>query len=106
MVLTALLADGYLRREAMDGPSSTSRLLLPASVGVVMAVANGLIVVFLLVVALLSAIKKAGGAVKVDASEACTTQSAPQATDHLPRRGEPARSATTTVAGHHRAPEV
>ena len=47
VVLTALLADGYLRREGMDGPEFYVLMLLSASGGVVMASANDLIVMFL-----------------------------------------------------------
>ena len=47
VVLTALLADGYLRREGLDGPELYVLLLLSAAGGVVMASANDLIVLFL-----------------------------------------------------------
>lgn len=47
VVLTALLVDGYQRREGIDGPALYVLLLLSASGGVMMAVADDLIVVFL-----------------------------------------------------------
>ena len=43
----ALLADGYLRREGLDGPEFHVLVLLSASGGMVMAGANDLIVLFL-----------------------------------------------------------
>ncbi|MEY2570142.1 MAG: NADH-quinone oxidoreductase subunit, partial [Acidimicrobiaceae bacterium] len=47
VLLAALLADGYLRREDMDGPELYVLMLLSASGGLIMASANDLIVVFL-----------------------------------------------------------
>lgn len=47
VILAALLADGYLRREGLDGPELYALLLLSASGGLVMAQANDLIVTFL-----------------------------------------------------------
>ncbi len=47
VVLGALLADGYLRREHMDAPEFYVLMLLSASGGILMAMANDLIVVFL-----------------------------------------------------------
>ena len=47
VVLAALLADGYLRREQLDGPEFYVLALLSASGGMLMAAANDLIVVFL-----------------------------------------------------------
>jgi NADH-quinone oxidoreductase subunit N len=47
VVLGSLLADGYLRREGLDGPDLYVLMLLSASGGVVMAAANDLIVLFL-----------------------------------------------------------
>jgi len=47
VVLTALLADGYLRREHLEGPEAYVLLLLSASGGVIMASANDLVVLFL-----------------------------------------------------------
>jgi NADH-quinone oxidoreductase subunit N len=47
VILAALLADGYLRREDLDGVEPYALLLLSASGGVVMAQANDLIVLFL-----------------------------------------------------------
>jgi NADH-quinone oxidoreductase subunit N len=47
VVLAALLIDGYLRREGLDGVEGYALLLLSASGGVVMAQANDLIVLFL-----------------------------------------------------------
>jgi NADH-quinone oxidoreductase subunit N len=47
VVLAALLADGYLRRERLDGPELYVLMLLSAAGGVVMAMANDLIVLFL-----------------------------------------------------------
>lgn len=47
VVLTSLLADGYLRRERMEGVELYVLMLLSASGGVIMASANDLIVVFL-----------------------------------------------------------
>jgi NADH-quinone oxidoreductase subunit N len=47
VVLAALLADGYLRREGLEGAELYVLLLLSASGGVVMASANELIVMFL-----------------------------------------------------------
>ena len=47
VVLTALQADDYLRREDLDGPEVYALLLLSASGGVIMAAANDLIVLFL-----------------------------------------------------------
>ncbi|MGQ0616979.1 MAG: NADH-quinone oxidoreductase subunit N [Acidimicrobiia bacterium] len=47
VVVAALLSDGYLRREGLDGPDFYALLLLSASGGLVMAAANDLIVVFL-----------------------------------------------------------
>lgn len=47
VVLAALLADGYLRREGLDGPELYVLVLLSASGGLIMAAANDLIVMFL-----------------------------------------------------------
>ncbi|KAA0235675.1 MAG: NAD(P)H-quinone oxidoreductase subunit 2, chloroplastic [Acidimicrobiales bacterium] len=47
VILTALLADGYLKREGIDGPELFVLLLLAASGGTIMASANDLIVLFL-----------------------------------------------------------
>ena len=47
VVLGALLADGYLRREKLEGPEYYVLMLLSASGGILMAQANDLIVVFL-----------------------------------------------------------
>jgi NADH-quinone oxidoreductase subunit N len=47
VILTALFADGYLRREGLEGPELFALVLLSASGGMVMAAANDLIVVFL-----------------------------------------------------------
>jgi NADH-quinone oxidoreductase subunit N len=47
VILAALLVDGYLRREDLDGVEPYVLLLLSASGGVVMAQANDLIVLFL-----------------------------------------------------------
>ena len=46
VALAALLADGYLRREDMEGPEFYVLMLLSASGGVIMAMANDLIVLF------------------------------------------------------------
>jgi NADH-quinone oxidoreductase subunit N len=47
VIMAALLADGYLRREGLEGVEPYVLLLLSASGGVVMAQANDLIVLFL-----------------------------------------------------------
>jgi NADH-quinone oxidoreductase subunit N len=47
VVLAAMLADGYMRREGLDGPELYVLILLSASGGVIMASANDLIVMFL-----------------------------------------------------------
>ena len=47
VVLGALLADSYLRRESLDGPEYYVLLMLTGSGGMFMAAANDLIVVFL-----------------------------------------------------------
>ncbi|MGH9188559.1 MAG: NADH-quinone oxidoreductase subunit N [Acidimicrobiales bacterium] len=47
VVLGVLLADGYLSRERLEGPSFYVLMLMSASGGVLMAKANDLIVVFL-----------------------------------------------------------
>jgi NADH-quinone oxidoreductase subunit N len=47
VVLAALLADGYLRRERLDGPELYVLMLLSATGGVIMAMANDLVVLFL-----------------------------------------------------------
>lgn len=47
VILAALLADGYLRREQLDGPELYALLLLAAVGGSVMAAANDLIVTFI-----------------------------------------------------------
>jgi NADH-quinone oxidoreductase subunit N len=47
VVLTALVADSYLRREGLDGPEFYVLSLLSASGAMIMAAANDLIVVFL-----------------------------------------------------------
>ena len=47
VVMAALLADGYLRREDLDGPEYYVLMLFSASGGMLMASANDLIVVFL-----------------------------------------------------------
>lgn len=47
IALGALLADDYLRREGLDGPELYVLMLLSGTGGVVMAMANDLIVVFL-----------------------------------------------------------
>jgi NADH-quinone oxidoreductase subunit N len=47
VILAALVSDSYLRREDLDGPEYYVLMLLSAAGGVVMAMANDLIVVFL-----------------------------------------------------------
>ncbi len=47
VILVALLADGYLRREDLDGPELYVLMLLSASGGTTMAAANDLIVLFI-----------------------------------------------------------
>jgi NADH-quinone oxidoreductase subunit N len=47
VILAALLTDGYLRREGLEGVEPYALLLLSASGGVVMAQANDLVVLFL-----------------------------------------------------------
>ncbi|HEX3540511.1 MAG TPA: NADH-quinone oxidoreductase subunit N [Acidimicrobiales bacterium] len=47
VVLSALVADGYLRREGLDGPEFYVLALFSASGAMIMAAANDLIVVFL-----------------------------------------------------------
>jgi NADH-quinone oxidoreductase subunit N len=47
VILTALLSDGYLRREKLEGPEAYVLLLLSAAGGMVMAGANDLLVLFL-----------------------------------------------------------
>lgn len=47
VILAALLADGYLRREGLDGPELYALVMLSASGGMVMAAANDLILTFL-----------------------------------------------------------
>jgi len=47
VVLGALLAEGYLRRERLEGPAFYVLMLLSAAGGVLMAKANDLIIVFL-----------------------------------------------------------
>jgi NADH-quinone oxidoreductase subunit N len=47
VIMAALLADGYLRRERLEGVEPYVLLLLSASGGVIMAQANDLIVLFL-----------------------------------------------------------
>ncbi|MFN8050212.1 MAG: NADH-quinone oxidoreductase subunit N [Acidimicrobiales bacterium] len=47
VILVALLADGYLRREELDGPEMYLLMLMAASGGVIMASANDLIVLFI-----------------------------------------------------------
>ena len=47
VALSALLSDDYLRREDLDGPELHALMLLSATGGIVMAMANDLIVLFL-----------------------------------------------------------
>jgi NADH-quinone oxidoreductase subunit N len=47
MLLTALVADGYLRREGVDGPEFQVLAMLSASGAMMMGAANDLIVIFL-----------------------------------------------------------
>ena len=47
VVLTALIADGFLHRESLDGPAFYVLLMLSAAGGMTMASANNLIVLFL-----------------------------------------------------------
>jgi NADH-quinone oxidoreductase subunit N len=47
VIIAALLTDGYLRRESLEGPEAYVLMLLSASGGVIMASANDLIVMFL-----------------------------------------------------------
>ena len=47
IALAALLADGYLRREGLEGPELYALMLMSGAGGVIMAMANDLIVVFL-----------------------------------------------------------
>jgi NADH-quinone oxidoreductase subunit N len=47
VALAALIADGYLQREGMEGPEFFVLMLLSASGGVMMAMANDLLVIFL-----------------------------------------------------------
>ncbi|MXZ84194.1 MAG: NADH-quinone oxidoreductase subunit N [Acidimicrobiia bacterium] len=47
VILTALVADGFLHRESLDGPAFYVLLMLSAAGGITMASANNLIVLFL-----------------------------------------------------------
>ena len=47
MLLTALVADGYLRREGIDGPEIPALAMVSASGAMMMGAANDLIVIFL-----------------------------------------------------------
>jgi NADH-quinone oxidoreductase subunit N len=47
VVLATLLSDDYLRREELDGPELHALMLLSATGGVVMGIANDLVVLFL-----------------------------------------------------------
>ncbi|MCY4194506.1 MAG: NADH-quinone oxidoreductase subunit N [bacterium] len=47
VILTALIADGFLRREGVDGPAFYVLLMFSAAGGMTMAVADNLIVLFL-----------------------------------------------------------
>lgn len=47
VILTALVADGFLHRERLDGPAFYVLLMLSAAGGITMASANNLIVLFL-----------------------------------------------------------
>jgi NADH-quinone oxidoreductase subunit N len=47
VIIAALLIDGYLRRERLEGPEAYVLLLLSASGGIIMASADDLIVMFL-----------------------------------------------------------
>lgn len=47
VIVTALLAEGYLRRESLEGSEAYVLVLLSASGGLIMASANDLIVIFL-----------------------------------------------------------
>ncbi len=47
VVLTALVSDGFLQRESLDGPAFYVLLMLSATGGIAMASANNLIVLFL-----------------------------------------------------------
>jgi NADH-quinone oxidoreductase subunit N len=47
VALAALIGDGYLQREGMEGPEFFVLMLLSASGGVMMAMANDLLVIFL-----------------------------------------------------------
>ena len=47
VIITALLADGYLKRERLEGPEAYVLLLLSAAGGLLMAAANDLMVLFL-----------------------------------------------------------
>ncbi|MEA3215728.1 MAG: NADH-quinone oxidoreductase subunit [Acidimicrobiia bacterium] len=47
VILAALMADGYLRREGLEGAELYSLLMLSASGGIIMASANDLILLFL-----------------------------------------------------------
>ncbi len=47
VVLTSLVADGFLQREGLDGPAFYVLLMLSATGGITMASANNLIVLFL-----------------------------------------------------------
>lgn len=47
VIVGALVADGYLRRERLEGPEFYVLMLLSATGGVIMAMANDLIVLFL-----------------------------------------------------------
>ena len=47
VILSALLTDGYLRRERLEGPEAYILMLLSASGGLIMAAANDLIVLFI-----------------------------------------------------------
>jgi NADH-quinone oxidoreductase subunit N len=47
VIVGALVADGYLRRERLEGPEFYVLMLLSATGGVIMAMANDLIVMFL-----------------------------------------------------------
>lgn len=47
MLLTALVADGYLKREGIDGPELNALAMMSASGAMIMGTANDLIVIFL-----------------------------------------------------------
>ena len=97
VVLGALLADGYLRREDLDGPELYVLMLLSASGGMIMASANDLIVMFLGLEILSIAVYVLAGHAPAPAPSRRKRRSSTSCSARSPRRSSSTASPSSTA---------